>query len=539
MGVKIKRERPDQRRHHRVTAPLFVGVGGHTVRVSDWSLGGLKVEKFPGPMPRTGETLELKLTLPFQGFDVQFAASGRVLRTNAGEGMFAVQFTEIGERERELMSHFLEELVRGSMSDVEDTIQRIDVPVTPASLQPDSKLVPVTAKPIARMPVKTAAMLALYAVIGLVVLSYAGLLVYSNFYRLEVQSAVIAAPIESVKAHADGEVRWAGVKPGDQIRQGDVLLEVIDHQLEREIELSDIAIKERKARLGFLKQRYIGELEKLEGLTSLEMRDMKQLKLEIEASEAAARAARRQFERLTQLHAKGFATDARVEDAEKEAVRAEKALAAKRIELATRTEIAGSNFGKRHYNGRDIIGDQGDVEAEIRLAENEILLAQQRHIANQNMRAHSAVKAPFTGTVLDLPRVDSAAVRRGDVVAIIEQRQKRHILAFMKQDEVSRVGLGDVAQVYIPALGEKITARIASIDRTSGFIEEESRVRLPGYRWRGSEDRSARVVLEFTSPHVLRNAERYRSGLPATVLFEQRSVNPLIGASRDKNGAVL
>ena len=29
MAVKIKRERPDQRRHHRVTAPLFVRVDGH------------------------------------------------------------------------------------------------------------------------------------------------------------------------------------------------------------------------------------------------------------------------------------------------------------------------------------------------------------------------------------------------------------------------------------------------------------------------------------------------------------------------------
>ena len=45
-------------------------------------------------------------------------------------------FNGMHERERELMSHFLEELVRGSMSEVADKIQRMDVPGTPASLEP-------------------------------------------------------------------------------------------------------------------------------------------------------------------------------------------------------------------------------------------------------------------------------------------------------------------------------------------------------------------------------------------------------------------
>ena len=49
------------------------------------------------------------------------------------------------------MQHFLEELVRGAMVDVQDTIQRIDVPVTPASLEPSK---PRSAQvPIKRWPI--------------------------------------------------------------------------------------------------------------------------------------------------------------------------------------------------------------------------------------------------------------------------------------------------------------------------------------------------------------------------------------------------
>lgn len=115
---------------------MFVGFGEHTLRATDWSLGGLRVDGYPGPLPSPGETLDLHLSLPFQGFDVSFTCQAEVVRNDPGTRMFAVQYTVLGERERELMQHFLEELVRGAMSDVQDTIQRIDVPVTPASLEP-------------------------------------------------------------------------------------------------------------------------------------------------------------------------------------------------------------------------------------------------------------------------------------------------------------------------------------------------------------------------------------------------------------------
>lgn len=116
-------------------------------------------------IPVAGAELPFHLTLPFQGFDVSFDIKAEVVRTNAAEKMFAVRYTEIGERERELMQHFIEELVRGSMSDVEDTIQRIDVPVTPARLEPDTKKIP-GAMPVRRWPVKTVVMTTFYALAG-------------------------------------------------------------------------------------------------------------------------------------------------------------------------------------------------------------------------------------------------------------------------------------------------------------------------------------------------------------------------------------
>lgn len=538
MAVKIKRERPDQRRHHRVTAPLFVRVDGHQLRAADWSLGGLRVDAYPGELPVAGAELPFHLTLPFQGFDVSFDVKAEVVRTNALEKMFAVRFTEIGERERELMQHFIEELVRGSMSEVEDTIQRIDVPVTPARLEPDANKIPAT-MPVRRWPVKTVVMTAVYAVAGLIVFGYAGLLGYSNFYRMEIQTAVITAPLETVTAQADGQVALTGLKPGDSVRAGDVVVNLIDNQLEREIELADIEVKARKAQLAYLKQKQTEELERLKGYATVEMKNVRQSKVELEGLQEQLKVVEDQHKRLKTLFDKGFATESKLDEVAKQVISLKSDIERRRIELLSRADLAEQNFGKRLYTGMTIEGDAADVEGRVRLAEHEITIAEERREAYVRQRERSAVVAPFDGTILELPRIDRGNVRKGDTLAIIEQRKDRHVSAYLNQDEILKVGMGDEALVYIPAIGETVRGRVVKIDRTSGFVRENEQRQNPGYGWRGPHDRSAKIEIAFDDPSKVADPERYRSGLPVIVVFEQRSTNSLLATIKKKFAVAL
>ena len=538
MAVKIKRERPDQRRHHRVTAPLFVRVDGHQLRAADWSLGGLRVDGYPGELPVAGAELPFHLTLPFQGFDVSFDVKAEVVRTNALEKMFAVRFTEIGERERELMQHFIEELVRGSMSEVEDTIQRIDVPVTPARLEPDAKKIPAT-MPVRRWPVKAVVMTAVYAVAGLIVFGYAGLLGYSNFYRMEIQTAVITAPLETVTAQADGQVALTGLKPGDSVRAGEVVVNLIDNQLEREIELADIEVKARKAQLAYLKQKQTEELERLKGYATVEMKNVRQSKVELEGLQEQLKVVEDQHKRLKTLFDKGFATESKLDEVAKQVISLKSDIERRRIELLSRADLAEQNFGKRLYTGMTIEGDAADVEGRVRLAEHEIAIAEERREAYVRQRERSAVVAPFDGTILELPRIDRGNVRKGDTLAIIEQRKDRHVSAYLNQDEILKVGMGDEALVYIPAIGETVRGRVVKIDRTSGFVRENEQRQNPGYGWRGPHDRSAKIEIAFDDPSKVADPERYRSGLPVIVVFEQRSTNSLLATIKKKFAVAL
>ena len=539
MTVKVRRERPDQRRHHRVTAPLFVDYAGQTVRAADWSLGGLRLESLPGELPEAGSEIALGLTLPFQGFDVSFSVKAEVVRAIAGRGMLGVRFTEIGERERELMQHFIEELVRGSMADVEDTIQRIDLPVTPASLEPDAPKM-LKGTPVKRWPVKTMVMTAVYLVLGIAVFGYAGLLGYSNFYRMEVQTAVISAPVETVTAAADGKVEIGDIRPGDHVRAGAVIVRLLDDALEREIALADIEVQARKAKLGFVKQRQLEELDRIRGYATVEMKNLEQTKIELDAIKAQLKLAELNRARLGGLLDKGFTTSTKVDDAEQQVITLKKQMDIRSVELASRIDLASLNAGKRMYTGNetigsgDLVGTSSELEAEVRLTEHEIQLAQQRHIVQLDLRESTNVRAPFDGTVLELPRFDKASVRKGDVIAIIEQRRNRHVSAWLNQDEVMKVGLGDQALLFIPALGETVKGRVTEIDRTSGFVQEQQQRQNPGYAWRGPTDRTAKVKIEFEDPKQVEDFERYRSGLPVVVVFEQRSTNSLLNKIKKK-----
>jgi len=537
MVVKVRRERPDQRRHHRVTAPLYVDYGGYRLRAADWSLGGFRVENFPEQLPEVGDELALHLSLPFQGFDVSFDAKAEVVRDDPKSAMFACRFSELGERDRELMSHFIEELVRGSMVDVEDTIQRIDVPVTPASLEPDVN--PISQVPVRRWPLKAVAMTAIYASLGLFVFGYIALLSYSNFYRMEVQSAVITAPVEAVAAQAEGRVAWTGLKPGDKVKRGQVVVNLVDNKLEREIELADVAITEEKAKLLFLKQRQADELQRMRGFAKVEMKNVEQSKLDVEALKAQLQAARNHYGRMKYLQARGFTTDEKFDDAAQKVVTAEKRLQQSKVELRSRINLAAADFGKRHYTGQNLVGDMGLLDARSSLAVNKVELAAKKYEILVKARKRLSVMAPFDGTILELPRIDQGYVRRGDIVAIIEQRKARRVTAFLTQDEVQKVGLGDEAMLYIPAVGETLKGRVSVIDRTSGFINEQEQRHRPGYNWRGPTDRSAKVVIDFADPEKIADSDTYRSGLPVVVVFPQRSTNSLMSSIKQRLSAIF
>lgn len=152
--MKISREKPSQRRHHRVNTPIDVTINEQLYNVSDWSLGGFKIIEWEDESFEPGHEFECHFSLPFQGFFVAFHVKLITIRSDSG--ILAAKFISLDERQTELLEHFIQELVRGNMTSVGDTILRIDSPVTPVSTEPNPN--PTDELPIKRWPIKLIAM---------------------------------------------------------------------------------------------------------------------------------------------------------------------------------------------------------------------------------------------------------------------------------------------------------------------------------------------------------------------------------------------
>jgi multidrug resistance efflux pump len=247
--LKIHRERSSQRIHQRTAAPLHVTINGNEYTAVDWSLGGLRVTDYDQPAER-GDRISLTLSIPFQGFHVAFDTEADVMRANIDSGDLGLKFVDLTDRARELMAHFLDELIRGSMGTAGDTIRRIDLPVTPTDierLRDEARKVPVRRQRLRSIVIGT-----LYVVLGVGVVTYLVFAIYANMLRLEVTSAVLAAPMQTLSAPADGVLVSMGKVENDAALLGDQLFVIGDPALQERVARAAVAVDEKRSQLTLL-----------------------------------------------------------------------------------------------------------------------------------------------------------------------------------------------------------------------------------------------------------------------------------------------
>jgi multidrug resistance efflux pump len=518
MAVTATWERPDGRRQLSVTAPLFIECNGVRVRARDWSLSGFSVAECTEPWPAGTET-KVKVALPFQGFDVSFEAPVRVVESSAHDGVFVAEYVNLGSRERELLRHFLDELVRGSMSDVGDTIGRIDVPVVPVSITPPgASQLEAGAAPRRAHP---GLMTALYTALGALVFGYLGHLAYTNAFRFEVDRAVLASPGETLVAQGDGFVTPATLRPGDPVKAGEVIANLFDNQLEREIELSEITVRERESRFTLLQKRALDALNRLQSTVDSTSSGSAKIKLEIESLRARVQATEQEVRRVS-AKPRDPQTVARIEEAKKKLLANQKALEGKQIDMRTRLERDLNSPSARALTpGQNALQEMTALEAQMVQAEQDYEFAQLRHQSIVAHRARLAIVAPFDGTLVSLPASARTAVRKGDAVAVVEQRVPPRVTAVMTPAEALRVGLGDTARLYVPALGTYLPARVTRIEHMTDS-HSDGGLGAAGSIATGSKEQSARVTLDLEQPELVKDRPLQAAALPVVVQFQRR-----------------
>jgi len=235
---------------------LAVKIDGRDYSAIDWSLGGFRVKDWDhwDDNYKVGTRSFCNFELPFQGFNIAFDVETEVVRLDKNNNELAEKFVQLSERQTELLNHFVEQLVRGSMMPVQDTILRIDSPVTPVSTEPDPS--PIEEVPVSRIPLQMICMSALYITIGLVLFALVSVTVYENFLSLKINTAVTASPVEPLISLVDGQVMKVNAGIDEVVNEGDSLIVIESPSLRKKIEEAKIGIEKKKIELEANRKRH-------------------------------------------------------------------------------------------------------------------------------------------------------------------------------------------------------------------------------------------------------------------------------------------
>ena len=517
--MKISREKPSQRRHHRVSTPIDITINDELYNVSDWSLGGFKIDNFTDNNLKPGDEFECHFSLPFQGFFVAFNID--LIAIRADSGVLAAKFIELNERQTELLEHFIEELVRGNMTSVGDTILRIDSPVTPVSTEPDPN--PKGEVPIKRWPTKLIAMTCMYACVGVILFTYIFFTLWSNFLSLEVETGVVTAPIESVVSPTDGKIRKVTASLNQLVSQGSPLINIENPSIEENLERAKIKISRNKLLLERLRQEREVAIEQMEDYHGYSKLKFEKIELHVETLRKQERMAHLQDNRIQELFYYGYASkrDSDLAAAEHASLKREVLSAVN--ELNEQSRAMESLKNGRYYTNDKFEIDMNNLNVKIDQVKQNITMDTQELLALYEHKEDLHLYAPSDGRLVEMLKSPGSATKRGETIAVFERNEERKLEVFLTQEEILAIKINQMARVYFTSIDMSVNAMVTEIDRSYDSVDSNA----TSFTWHDNTKRNSKVTLEFIGLEGSMNKDRVKVGLPAVVNFPSASVGTL------------
>jgi multidrug resistance efflux pump len=389
-----------------------------------------------------------------------------------------------------------------------------------------------------RQRIKTVLMSCIWAGVGLGTLTYAGSLVYVNYMRLEIDTAMISGNVEPVNAPFDGAVSTLLVKAGDRLSEGMRFMMLEDPEIEKQVKMASVKVERAREDLRLKQAELESEKLKRDEYISISRNKMEKIESDIEALEKQEKVARERFDRLSDLFKKGIVIRPRVEEASDKLAELTTLLNKAYVNRKERKSQFESVLAGHFYDGNQVVGRLKEAEAAVVRATAEVDLSLEELQAFQQRRQVNKITAAHDSRVLKVLRQEGSAVKRGDTMLFVERLDDRVVHAFMRQEEVTRISIGDEATVYVPALRAKAVARVTNVERNAAFLDDVD----ARYSWKTArdggpkptdKDRTARVTLKFDGEDKTVVENKFEIGMPTIVSFQRRSTNTVFSNFSD------
>ena len=250
---------------------------------------------------------------------------------------------------------------------------------------------------------------------------------------------IVEASVVDVKLAAATQARIVNiaVKAGDQVKEGDLLVQLDDQEEAARVRMAEANVALRKV--------------ERDSAGSSDAAERRQAEERITALETALRDRQAEFDALNATPRNGGERDARLKGLQTAVTDTQTALQKERQALSTLTAPGAVTAASR-------------ADAMLNVANAELSLA-------QAALAKTRITAPFAGTVLKLlkTRGEMASPSVEDAVLIFGEQSHLRVRAEVSELDIGRVKVQDRVTVVSDALnGKRLTGRVASVSSSLG-----------------------------------------------------------------------
>ena len=508
----INHQKPSHRKYHRLNTPLNIAINGHVYPPVDWCIAGFSIDDWQDTSLNIGDKVKCYFKLPFQGFDIGFSTEAEIVRLDRAKKLMAANFLDLNERQKNILQHFAEELVRGSMANINDTIARIDTPFTPVTEVLDAS--PLDDMPIERWKLKNIINVTAYILFGFALIFYIVFTFYTNFFKLEVSSAVVISELEKIYAPIDGRVLDVEENPEKLIEKNQLLIRIDNAELEEKIAMAKLKVSKMEVLFQSKMKALDIETRKMRDYANFAQISLDQSKEDASSARLLVKLANTEVKRLKHLQQMKMSSQQELDRAMSNLTLAYNKLKKSLVKQHQKKETVSLIDRGYFFTGEKLLGNLNELQLEVSRVREEINIARDELSILINQQRRMIINSPGVGRFIQLIKQKGSAVKSGDLVGIFEYDTPRKVDVYLTQEEVLGVKQGALVKVFFPSINRLVDGEVIHIDRT-GYSNEEDKSE---FTWIPAE-RTVRTSLKIKSLSNNEIREILPHGLPAIVSF--------------------
>jgi len=494
---------PRRRLHKRDLFPLQVEINGSIYFVSQWTLKHFKIVNYSDEV-KLGQDISIKPIVKFRDFNIQFDAIATLLHYDAQNQELIATFKEMAEEHQELLNYFSEALNSGDMVNIDNILRRVDMPVTPASIQLTE--MPETQKKFQSL--KRRLYSSLYLLVGSILLLFTTITLYNNFFLLEVETAFVNSVITPVQSHSQGSIKTILVGNNEQVSAGQPLLTL------------DISHNDRipkQYRLNTAKQQ-VTLYQAL--LTDNETRTKHQIRLSQTKLNAAKVALQAATLHKTLKCNHNYATEIDRRNPRKRSTECQ--IARKKITVAqakVKTSTSYLKAAKKSYknptkSNRNRNESFAVLQAKLKQAQQKVITIES---TPESLSGIETIYSPVAGKIINIVNLEHQYLNKGQLIAIIQNsNSEQFIEAHITHEEASKLTVGSKAIAYSPVLARDYPMVVKQIDFTDNLLALS---KLNLFKKHIPKSKNAKIILKF----IDKKSETLSFSLPVKLSIEKQN----------------